>query len=135
MMSHEGEMQEYNTSTPYDVIKCHPKASSYTLNMPNSPNMFVTFYISELKCFMANNPALFPSRELMQPGPILTKDGMEEFLVEEIIDSRQRRHSWQYLVRWAGYGPEHNKWLLGHELEDCKALDVWLGVAGGSGYA
>ena len=62
----------------------------------------------------------------MQPPPIVTPDGVEEYLVEEIIDSRRRGRGWQYLVRWSGYGAEHDRWLSRTALEDCEALDRWL---------
>src|ERR1700734_2093241 len=35
--------------SPYDVIDTHPSASTYTLDLPNSPNIFSTFHASELK--------------------------------------------------------------------------------------
>jgi Chromo (CHRromatin Organisation MOdifier) domain len=58
--------------------------------------------------------------------PILTPDGLEEFLVEEILDSRRCGRGWQYLVQWVGYDAEHDHWLSGSTLEDCEALDRWL---------
>jgi hypothetical protein len=42
------------------------------------------------------------------------------------VDSRKRGHGRQYLVRWLGYGPEHDEWLPARELEECEALDRWL---------
>jgi hypothetical protein len=70
---------------PYRVTGAHPEVSTYTLNIPM--NQHLTFHASELKRHLANDAALFPSCELAQPGPILTPDGMEEYLVEQIIDS------------------------------------------------
>jgi hypothetical protein len=110
---------------PYKVTHTFPETSTYTLDMPNS-EVFPTFHASELKRFQANDPLLYPSREYTRPGPVLTPDGLEEFLVDEIIDSRRRSHGYQYLVRWSGYGPEHDLWLPGSELADCAALDRWL---------
>ena len=31
---------------------------------------------------------------------------------------RSRVSSWQYLVRWLGYGPEHDEWVHEEELAD-----------------
>ena len=56
----------------------------------------------------------------------MTTEGLEEYLVENIIDARKCRHGWQYLVQWVGYGPEHNCWLASSALEECVALDWWL---------
>jgi hypothetical protein len=92
--------------------------------------MFPTFHASELKRFEENDATLFLTRELAHPGPIVTEEGMEEYLVEEIVDVRRRGHGWQFLVRWSGYGPEHDDWLPARELDECEALDKWYGEGG-----
>jgi hypothetical protein len=84
------------------------KTTNYTLDLPNSPNTYPTYHASELKPYLSNDADLFPSCELNQPQPILTPDGLEEYFVQEIIDSHRRGKGWQYLVRWTGYGPEHD---------------------------
>jgi hypothetical protein len=111
---------------PYTVTDAHPEASTYTLEMPNSPNVFPTYHASELAPHIANDPVLFPSHEDQKPPLIVTSDGIEEYFVNEIIDSRRCSRGWQYLVRWVGYGPEHDRWLSRTSLEDCEALDCWL---------
>jgi hypothetical protein len=114
---------------PYTVVDTHHEASTYTLELPNRPNAYSVFHASELTRHVGNDASLFPGREKEQPPPILTPDGIEEYLVETILDSRVRGRGSQYLVRWSGYGPEHDCWLPGSALEDCEALDRWL--AGG----
>ena len=37
-------------------------------------------------------------------------DGEEEWVVEEILDSRMMNRKLCYLVKWQGYGVEHNSW-------------------------
>jgi Chromo (CHRromatin Organisation MOdifier) domain len=111
---------------PYNIIDEHSATSNYTLELPNNPNTYPTYHASELKNFVANDPVLFPGREQSQPLPVLTEDGLEEFLVQEILDSRRRGRGWQYLVRWVGYSAEHDRWLSRSALEDCEALDRWL---------
>jgi hypothetical protein len=108
---------------PYNIINEHAATSNYTLELPNNANTYPTYHSSKLKSFLPNDPILFPGCELSQPQPILTPDGLEEFLVQEILDSCQRGRGWQYLVRWTGYGPEHDRWLSGSVLDDCEALD------------
>jgi hypothetical protein len=73
---------------PFRVTASHPEASTYTLDIPT--NQFPNYHTSELKPHHANDGSLFPSRELTQPGPILTTNGLEEYLVDNIIDSRRR---------------------------------------------
>jgi len=41
------------------------------------------------------------------PPPIVI-DGEAEWEVEEILDSRWHRRRFQYLIKWKGYGREHN---------------------------
>ena len=37
-------------------------------------------------------------------------DGEEEWVVEEILDSRMVNRNLHYLVKWEGFGVEHNSW-------------------------
>ena len=37
-------------------------------------------------------------------------DGEKEFIVEEILDSRVINQKLHYLIKWEGYGIEHNSW-------------------------
>jgi len=43
------------------------------------------------------------------PLPIVI-DGELEWEVEEILDSRWHWKRFQYLIKWKGYGHEHNSW-------------------------
>ena len=46
---------------PYDIIDKHLATSNYTLELPNSPNMYPTYHAFELKLFVPNDVSLFPS--------------------------------------------------------------------------
>ncbi len=109
----------------YEVVAAFPEASVYSINMPNAPLTYTTFHASELRPYHANDPVLFPSRELAQPGPVVTPDGEVEWLVESIVDERKRGRGRQYLVRFAGYGPDHDQWIARTELLHNEALDRW----------
>jgi hypothetical protein len=37
-------------------------------------------------------------------------DGEEEWIVEEILDSKMMNRKLRYLVKWEGFGVEHNSW-------------------------
>ncbi len=42
--------------------------------------------------------------------PLELVDGKEEYIVEKVLNSRMFRRRLQYLVKWEGYGTEHNTW-------------------------
>lgn len=110
---------------PYTILDAHPDTSTYTLDLPNSPNIFPTFHVSQLRPYHPNDPILFPSREQPKPGPVVTEDGQLENFIEKIIDERKRGRGFQYLVRWVGFDEGDDEWLPRRDLEDCEALDVW----------
>jgi hypothetical protein len=68
-------------------MKAHPETSSYTLDI--NLNAFPMYHALELKSHYANDSNLFPLRVLAHPGPIVTEHGLEEFAVDEILDSRR----------------------------------------------
>jgi hypothetical protein len=110
---------------PYTVIRAHPESSSYTLDLTGISNIHPTFHISRLKSFQENDSELFPSRKFEEPGPICTDEGRWEHVVEKIMDERVRGRGKQYLVRWVGFGPEHDEWIPRSRLLDNEALDLW----------
>ena len=93
---------------PYTVVNTDEKHSTVTIELPNTPNVFPTFHTSEILPFIENNNSLFPSRKFEEPLPILTPEGNEEYFIERILDERRRGRGRQYLVRWRGYGQEHD---------------------------
>jgi hypothetical protein len=94
--------------------------------LSNEPNRFPTFHASPLWRFIDNDNDLFPSHTLAKPGPVVTADGEEEWLVDKIINEWTHGRGHQYLVWWLGWGPEEDRWLAGQELADTEALDTWL---------
>jgi len=57
-----------------------------------------------------------PGHKLTDHPPSIIIDGEPEWEVEEIIDSRWYRRRFQYLVKWKGYGREHNSWESASEV-------------------
>jgi hypothetical protein len=116
---------------PYKVTRAFPQTSTYRLDIINATsNTCLTFHASQLKCYVANNPTLFPGRELPRDGPIKLANGQEEHVIERILDERRRGKGWQYLVRWKGYGPGDDEWMTRRSIEDTIALDEWLRAKG-----
>ncbi|OJT10036.1 hypothetical protein TRAPUB_13488 [Trametes pubescens] len=66
------------------------------------------------------------TRGAITPKYVVDTDGEKEYPVERILDCRPRGRGYQYLVRWLGYGPEHDSWLPGREVAKLAALDAFL---------
>ena len=49
-------------------------------------------------------------RRAPPPPPPEIVDGEEEWVVEEILDSRMMNRKLRYLVKWKDFGAEHNSW-------------------------
>ncbi|KNZ71376.1 hypothetical protein J132_10827 [Termitomyces sp. J132] len=118
MLRHDG---------PYEIVAAFPEKSEYTLRLPNNKQCtFPGFHASLLKCHIANNPSMFPDREYTRPGPVVMEDGAtDHHVIDEIIDECRQGRGRQYLVRWVGFPPDHDEWLLYSEVKDCAALDDW----------
>ena len=69
------------------------------------------FHVSQLKNHIPGRSSTTP------PEPIIV-EGKEYFEMEALLKHRSRGNFWQYLVRWLGYGPEHDKWIHEEELAD-----------------
>jgi hypothetical protein len=110
---------------PYTILEAHPDTSTYTLDLPNLPNIFPTFCASQLRRYTQNDTKLFPRCELPQPGPVVTQDGQLENFIEQIFNERKVGRRKKYLVCWVDYGAEDAEWLPHRELDDCEALDRW----------
>lgn len=109
----------------FTVVEAFPDSSEYVLDLPSSMNIVNQFHASLLSPHIANNDELFPSHRLEMPGPIVTEEGQEEHFIERILDERRCGRGIQYLVCWRDYGPDHNEWKSGREMEDTVALDDW----------
>ena len=57
-------------------------------------------------------PHLIPLKVIIHTPPPLPEmiDGKKEWIVEEILDSKIINRKLHYLVKWKGFGMEHNSW-------------------------
>ena len=80
---------------------------AYKLELPGTMKVHDVFHVSVLKRY-EEDPNLTP------PPPPTLVDGEEFYNVEHILRHRERRVGrsmrTEYLVRWEGYGPEHDTW-------------------------
>lgn len=91
--------------------------------MPNAPLAYTIFHTLELCPYIDNNAELFPARQLSQPGPVITADREEEWLIDCILDGHKRGRGTQYLVHFSRYGLDHDRWIARSELLDNKARE------------
>ena len=68
----------------------------------------------------------FHSPNFQRPPPDLI-DGVEEYKVEQILDSRchGRGRKVQYLVKWKGYPDSDNQWVNWDDMHADEALEVF----------
>jgi hypothetical protein len=79
------------------------------------PTMHIhpVFHVSLLRPYRADG-------RVQPPPPVLTLEGEEEYEVERILDHiTDKRNHTKFLVKWLGYGPEHNSWEPSSGLENC----------------
>ena len=93
--------------SPYPV-ECQVGSNAYHLTLPPSMNrLHLVFNVVKLTLVPVDSIAGRHAPPLPPPELI---DGEEEYVVEEILNSHIFRWKLQYLVKWEGYGVEHNTW-------------------------
>ena len=96
---------------PFRVME-HIGRIAYRLNHKGMfKQVHNVFHMSQLKKHIPGGSSTTP------PKPIQV-EGEYHFEVEALLEYRSRGNSWQYLVRWLGYGPEHDEWVHEAELAD-----------------
>jgi hypothetical protein len=74
------------------------------------------FHTRVLKAY--HEPSTIAARHITPgPEPVLINNE-EHFLVEKILDTRVHNKKRQFLIKWQGYGDEHNLWLPASKNKD-----------------
>jgi len=80
---------------------------AFKLGLPENMRVHDVFHVSLLKPYS-------PDPHHSPPPPPDVVDGELEYTVDRVLDHRDKRQGRrsvrEYLIRWAGYGPEHNTW-------------------------
>ena len=107
---------------PFEVIQRVGEVA-YKLALPGTMKIHNVFHVSLLARYDATGPC--------QPPPILLPDGSEEYEVERLLDNRVRRtgrsskRTNEYLIKWSGYGHEHNTWEPASNIPDALIEEYW----------
>jgi len=90
------------------VVERQIRPIAYRLRLPHwMKQLHPVFNI--VKLTLALDDPIAGRKTEGHPLPIVI-DGELEWEVEEILDSRWHRERFQYLIKWKGYGREHNSW-------------------------
>jgi hypothetical protein len=100
---------------PYPVERRVGKYA-YRLTLPFSMRRLHPVF-NVVKLTPAPDDPILGRRQPVPPPPELV-DGEEEYIVEEILNSRMFRRKLQYLVKWEGYGVGHNSWEYSEGVEN-----------------
>ena len=102
---------------PFPVVK-KVRNGAYRLHLPPSMSRLHPIF-NVVKLTLAPEDPIPGRRPPPPPLPEII-NGEKEFIVEEILDSKVVNRRLRYLIKWEGYGIEHNSWELA---EDVHALE------------
>ena len=98
---------------PYTVVQKVAR-NAYKLDLPPSmKRLHPVFNVVKLLPAPVD-PIL--GRQPDPPPPPELVDGEEHYELESVLDSRLRHNRLEYLVKWKGYGYEHNSWVLDRDM-------------------
>ena len=98
---------------PFPVIR-KVGNGAYRLRLPPSMSQLHPVF-NVVKLTLAPDDPV-PGRHLRPPPLPEIIDGEQEFIMEEILDSRVINWKLCYLIKWEGYGIEHNSWELADDV-------------------
>ena len=64
----------------------------------------------------------FHNRSQFDHSSAIIVDEESEWEIERLLTKKQSDRSSQYLVRWKGYGSEHDRWYSARQLANAKNL-------------
>lgn len=91
---------------------------SYKLELPHTMRIYPVFHTNLLEPYKEDP---IEGRTPVPPPPVII-DEHQEYVVEEIIDSRIYRNALQYLVHWKGYTSMDRTWEPVRNLTNCPEL-------------
>ena len=104
---------------PFKVLEKYTNA--YKLELPANMHVHPVFHVSQLKLYQVSKEK---GRKKAPSLPIVTSEGHEEYVVEEIVDHRIRKRGrsmiTEYLVFWEGYPAHEATWEPSTNLQNAQ---------------
>jgi len=110
---------------PYKLLRCIPEMDNYTVEIPFAPSGAMTVHTSLLAPWLGNSDEKFPSRTHTLPGPVTADATAPRYKVERLLKHRTRKDKLQFLVKWLGYGHEHNSWQNREDIDKDVLRTYW----------
>jgi hypothetical protein len=106
---------------PFAVEKAVGSAA-YQLKLPDAMKCHPVFHVSLLHPYTSDGA-------VQPPSPIYFQDNAPYYEVEEVLNHREvrsgKRRVKKFLIKWAGYGPEHNTWEPQGNLNPAALKSYW----------
>ena len=118
---HPTKKLDYKWLGPY-VVEQVISRSAYRLKLPTSfGNIHPVFSVTLLRPVEGDLIAERQERHPPPPPPIV-RNGIEEYEVKKILESRIFHGKVEYLVCWKGYGVEEDEWHPVRDVQGSKQL-------------
>ena len=89
---------------------------AYRLLLPETMKIHNVFHVSLLEQYRSDG-------RCQPPPPTLFLDGDEQYDIDSVLAVRQSsKRRREFLVKWLGYGPEHNTWEPESNLTNCSEV-------------
>ena len=99
---------DYKWLSPYTIDRVISR-NAYRLKLPASFGQVLPVFSVTLLHPYDDDPITERQERHLPPPPPVVHDGIEEYEVEKILDSRIFRRKVEYLVCWKGYGVEEDE--------------------------
>ena len=111
---------------PFPVQTFNHWFDNYTLDFSSEPsmaNVVNLFHISKLKEYKSRDRKSHPLPKLRNPEPI-----KENLYAAKVLEFRTEPETGkgQYLIRWKGYSPKHDKWVYTKDISNDVLCAYWL---------
>lgn len=107
---------DYKKWGPFKILQ---KISSHAYKLDLPKTMRGIHNVFHIDLLTEHPKEYFPERK-PAPQPPIEVEGVNEYVVEKILDSKRVRGRMKYLVRWETYGPEEDTWEPITNLENAK---------------